>query len=183
MACEAARGASTNSRTGVGWHDADYLRRLPSMIGNYREISEIYVDLSNPLAVVTPTLDAAVLLALAATTGWATGAQVHRMAGAGSDDGVRRVLARLVDQGIVLADQHPHATLYSLNRNHVAADAIVSLTRLRAEIIDRIGVALKNWSPSPPVHASLFGSFARGRRRRTATLTFSSSRRPRSTRI
>ena len=39
------------------------------MIGNYREISEMYVDLSNPLAVVTPTLDAAVLLALAATTG------------------------------------------------------------------------------------------------------------------
>ena len=142
--------------------DADYVRRFPSMIGNYREISEMYVDLSNPLAVVTPTLDAPVLLALAATTGWATGAQVHRMAGAGSDDGVRRVLARLVDQGIVLADPHPHATLYLLNRNHVAANAIVSLTRLRAEIIDRIVATLKSWSPSPPRHASLFGSFARG---------------------
>jgi hypothetical protein len=35
------------------------------------------MDLSNPLAVVTPTLDAAVLQALAATTGWATGAHVQ----------------------------------------------------------------------------------------------------------
>ena len=119
------------------------------------------MDLSRPLAVVTPTLDAAVLQALAATTGWATGADVHRLAGAGSDDGVRRVLARLVDQGVVLSDQHSHATFYLLNRDHVAADAIVSLTRLRGVIIDRITAALKVWSP-PPVHASLFGSFARG---------------------
>jgi predicted nucleotidyltransferase len=119
------------------------------------------MDLSNPLAVVTPTLDAAVLQALAATTGWATGAHVHRLAGTGSDDGVRRVLIRLVDQGIVLADQHAHATLYLLNRDHVAADAIVTLTRLRGMIIDRIRGALKSWSPML-LHASLFGSFARG---------------------
>jgi len=118
------------------------------------------MDLSNPLAVVTPTLDAAVLQALAATTGWATGANVHRLAGTGSDDGVRRVLGRLVDQGIVLDDQHSHATLYLLNRDHVAADAIITLTRLRGLIIDRIKGALESWSPVP-VHASLFGSFAR----------------------
>ena len=53
--------------------------------------------------VVTPTLDAAVLHARAATTARASGAQVHQMAGTGSPDGVRRVLARLVAQGIVLA--------------------------------------------------------------------------------
>jgi predicted nucleotidyltransferase len=119
------------------------------------------MDLSNPLAVVTPTLDAAVLQALAATTGWATGSHVHRLARSGSDDGVRRVLTRLVDQGIVLADQHSHATLYLLNRDHVAAEAIVGLTRLRGMIIDRIKDALASWSPVPE-HASLFGSFARG---------------------
>jgi hypothetical protein len=111
--------------------------------------------------VVTPTLDAAVLQALAATTAWASGAQVHRLAGAGSSDGVRKVLARLVEQGIVLADEHPHATLYVLNRDHVAAGSIVALTRLRADIVDRIATAVTGWQP-PLVHASLFGSFARG---------------------
>lgn len=119
------------------------------------------MDLAMPLAVVTPTLDAAVLHALAATTAMSSGARVHQMAGTGSPDGVRRVLARLVTQGIVLADQHPNATLYLLNRDHVAADAIVALTRLRTMIIDRITDGLSSWSPEP-VHASLFGSFARG---------------------
>jgi len=119
------------------------------------------MDLAMPLAVVTPTLDAAVLHALAATTARASGAQVHQMAGTGSPDGVRRVLARLVAQGIVLADEHPHATLYLLNRDHVAAAAIVALTRLRTAIIDRITETLSTWSPEP-MHASLFGSFARG---------------------
>jgi predicted nucleotidyltransferase len=119
------------------------------------------MDLSRPLAVVTPTLDAAVLAALAATTGWASGAQVHRLGGAGSPDGVRRVLARLVHQGIVLADEHPHATLYALNRDHVAADAVVALTRLRAVVIERVTDAVAR-APQPVLHASLFGSFARG---------------------
>ena len=119
------------------------------------------MDLAMPLAVVTPTLDAAVLHALAATTARASGAQVHRMAGTGSPDGVRRVLTRLAAQGIVLAEEHPNATFYLLNRDHVAADAIVTLTRLRTTIIDRITDALSHWSPEP-VHASLFGSFARG---------------------
>jgi predicted nucleotidyltransferase len=119
------------------------------------------MDLAMPLAVVTPTLDAAVLHALAATTARASGARVHRMAGTGSPDGVRRVLTRLVGQGIVLAEEHSSATLYLLNREHVAADGIVALTRLRTTIIDRITDALSCWSPEP-VHASLFGSFARG---------------------
>jgi predicted nucleotidyltransferase len=127
------------------------------------------MDLAMPLAVVTPTLDAAVLHALAATTARASGAQVHKMAAAGSPDGVRRVLARLVAQGIVLAEQYPSATLYLLNRDHVAAEAIVALTRLRTPIIERITAALSSWSPEP-VHASLFGSFARAEARATSDI-------------
>ena len=119
------------------------------------------MDLSTPLAVVTPTLDAAVLQALSATTSWASGAQVHRVAGAGSADGVRKVLIRLVGQGVVEAQEQPPATLYRLNREHVAADGIVALTRLRQLIIDRIAAEVSAWDP-PLVHASLFGSFARG---------------------
>jgi len=119
------------------------------------------MDLSNPLAVITPSLDAAVLQALAATTGLSTGAHVHRMAGTGSADGVRKVLARLVLQGIVLADEHSHATLYRLNRDHVAAGPILALTRLRTQILSNITSSIDGWSV-PPVHASIFGSFARG---------------------
>lgn len=119
------------------------------------------MDLTHPLTVVTPTLDGPVLTALAATTGSSTGAHVHRIAGTGSPDGVRRVLARLVAQGIVLAEEHAHATLYRLNRDHVAVPAIIELTRLRAKIVELVTAAIAAW-PAEPIHASLFGSFARG---------------------
>jgi predicted nucleotidyltransferase len=119
------------------------------------------VDHTNPLAVVTPTLDGPVLNALAATTGAATGAHVQRLAGVGSPDGVRRVLARLVGQGVVLFEEHAHATLYRLNREHVAVPAIIELTRLRARIVELIGAEIADWRIQPS-HASLFGSFARG---------------------
>jgi len=119
------------------------------------------MDLSNPLAVLTPTLDAGVLQVLAATTGWCTAGEVHRRLGRASDAGVRRVLERLVGQGIVTADRSHRFPLYVLNRDHVAFRYIEGLARLRGDVVDRIRGELEQWT-TPPVHASLFGSFARG---------------------
>jgi hypothetical protein len=119
------------------------------------------VDLSQPLATVAPTLDAAVLQVLAATTAECTAAEVHRRMGHGSDEGVRKVLTRLVGQGGVLALAPGRYPLYRLNRDHVAAPHIEALTRVRDEIISRIGAEVASWSIEP-VHAGLFGSFARG---------------------
>jgi predicted nucleotidyltransferase len=125
----------------------------------------VAVDLHNPLAVIAPTLDAAVLQGLAATTSWTTGRGVHRLIDKQkSQDGVRKALHRLAAQGIVEAEQHPQATLYRLNREHVAADLILGLTRLRQAIIDRIVEHLGMWE-AQPLHASLFGSFARNEAR------------------
>jgi predicted nucleotidyltransferase len=119
------------------------------------------MDLSNPLAVLTPTLDAGVLQVLAATTGWCTAGEVHRRLGRASDAGVRRVLERLVGQGIVTADRSHRFPLYTLNRDHVAFPHIEGLTRLRGEVVNRIRSELEEWAKLP-LHASLFGSFARG---------------------
>lgn len=118
------------------------------------------MDHANPLSVVTPSLDGPVLLALSATTGEVTGRQVHRLAGVGSSDGVRKVLARLVRQGIVVAREQAHATLYQLNRKHVAVEAILELTRLRGKIIDQTVAEITRWAIGP-LHASFYGSFAR----------------------
>jgi hypothetical protein len=121
----------------------------------------VRVDLSNPLATLTPTLDAAVLQVLAATTAPCTAAEIHRRMARGSDEGVRRVLARLVGQGIVLTHAPARYPLYWLNRNHVAAPLIMALSYLRDIVFTRIHDAVLGW-PLAPVHASLFGSFARG---------------------
>lgn len=119
------------------------------------------MDLSFPLATVTPTLDAGVLQVLVATTVGCTAAEVHRRLGRGSDEGVRRVLARLVTQGVVLVETPARYPVYVLNREHLAVPHIERLTKLRAELLDRLGSELAHWMVEPQ-HAGLFGSFARG---------------------
>ncbi|MDN5790241.1 MAG: nucleotidyltransferase domain-containing protein [Micrococcales bacterium] len=119
------------------------------------------MDLSFPLATITPTLDAGVLQVLAATTAGCTAAEVHRRLGRGSDEGVRKVLARLVNQGVVLVETHARYPVYHLNREHLAAPHIEGLSRLRADLIDRIRSEVSDWGVEP-IHAGLFGSVARG---------------------
>ncbi len=119
------------------------------------------MDLSFPLATVAPTLDAGVLHVLAATTAECTAAEIHRRLGHGSDEGVRKVLARLVRQGVVLVATPARYPLYRLNRDHVAVPHIEALTRVRDEIVERIRQEVAGWRVEP-LHAGLFGSFARG---------------------
>lgn len=119
------------------------------------------VDLSFPLATIAPTLDAGVLQVLAATTAGCSAAEVHRRLGRGSDEGVRKVLARLVQQGVVLAQTPVRYPVYHLNREHLAAPHIEGLCRLRAELFDRLRSEVSGWAVEP-THAGLFGSLARG---------------------
>lgn len=119
------------------------------------------MDLSFPLTTIAPTLDAGVLHVLAATTAGCTAAEVHRRLGHGSDEGVRKVLARLVRQGVVLVETPARYPLYRLNRDHVAAPHIEALTRVRDQIVARIREEVIGWRVTP-AHAGLFGSFARG---------------------
>lgn len=119
------------------------------------------MDLSFPLATITPTLDAGVLHVLAATTTGCTAAEVHRRLGRGSDEGVRKVLARLVRQGVVLVETPARYPVYRLNRDHVAVPHIEALTRVRDEIVSNIRTVVVGWEIEPS-HAGLFGSFARG---------------------
>lgn len=119
------------------------------------------MDLSFPLTTVAPTLDAGVLQVLAATTAGCTAAEAHRRLGRGSDEGVRKVLARLVGQGVVLVETPARYPVYQLNREHVAVPHIEALTRVRGELFERIREEVAGWKVEP-IHAGLFGSFARG---------------------
>jgi hypothetical protein len=119
------------------------------------------VDLSRPIRGIIPTLDAPVLEVLAGTTKPLSGREVHRLAGIGSDRGIRLVLNRLVTQGLVMADEHPAATLFVGNRRHVAWPAIEALAGLRAALLESLRERIGAW-PITPIHASIFGSAARG---------------------
>jgi predicted nucleotidyltransferase len=119
------------------------------------------MNVARPHAAVSPSLDGEVLVVLAGTVRQLTGREVARLVKLGSQAGVSRSLRRLVEQGIVLAQPAGTANLYSLNREHLAAPAVQSLAGLRSELLRRLKDAFARWK-TPPLHASLFGSAARG---------------------
>jgi predicted transcriptional regulator len=120
------------------------------------------IDLSRPLSTVTPTLDGDVLAALASNDATFTTGQLHRMfPKRHSQEGIRKVLQRLVKQGIVRAERVGQAYAYRLNRDHLAAEHIIGLAQLPKTFLKRVEDHLQSWD-TPPVYAAIFGSAARG---------------------
>jgi predicted nucleotidyltransferase len=127
------------------------------------------VDLSRPMSVVTPTVDGDVLTALALADAWFTTGRLHGVMGRHSEDGIRRVLRRLVQQGIVEDQAAGNAVLYRLNRAHLAAPAVIELAGLWSAFVDRLTVAVSAWPVQPKV-AAVFGSAARGTMHRSSDI-------------
>jgi DNA-binding transcriptional ArsR family regulator len=108
-----------------------------------------------------PTLDGPVLMALAGTSRPLAAREVARLVRRGSWGGVRKVLLRLSEHGIVSVQEAGNVTLYTLNRQHLAAPAVELLAELRDELVRRLSETVASWS-IPAVHVSMFGSAARG---------------------
>lgn len=119
------------------------------------------MDLAQPYKSMIPTLDGEVLTVLAGTTQPLTGREVARLANQGSQKGIQIALNRLVEQGSVHAQHAGAALLYTLNRDHLVAPAVEVIAGIRGELMRRLRTTIENWFVVP-VHASLFGSAARG---------------------
>jgi predicted nucleotidyltransferase len=117
--------------------------------------------MNRPFATVTPTLDGDVLAVLAARDVTFTTGQIHRVLNSFSEEGVRKVLARLVSQGVVLSERIGHTYAYRLNAAHLAAKSILELARLFDTFLKRLEEELGGWQ-YPPVYAAVFGSAAHG---------------------
>ena len=120
------------------------------------------MDSSAPYLAVLPDSTSKVLVVLARTTRPLSGREVARLSG-GSRSTVARVLQRLAEQGLVNVQEAGAgaALLFTLNRRHLAAEPVLALLSLRQALIDRLRNELEAWA-TPPFHASLFGSVARG---------------------
>ena len=127
------------------------------------------MDLSRPFLTITPTVDGDVLYVLARADVAFTPPQVHALVGRRSEDGVRRSLVRLADQGIVHRQQVGRAVEYRLNRDHLAADPVLAIARLRETLIARLRESIGAWRLPTPF-AALFGSAARGTMRPTSDI-------------
>lgn len=117
--------------------------------------------LAQPFETVTPTVDGEVLLVLAAADRWFPLSRVHTLVGERSRSGVRKTLLRLVEQGIVQQQKIGTQYSYRLNRDHLAAAAVLELSNIFPVYLDRLRKALKTWRVAP-VFAALFGSAATG---------------------
>lgn len=119
------------------------------------------MDLSDPTRAVTATLDGAVLAVLAGAGKPLSVGQVAEQAVRGSEIGIRRSLARLVEQGIVRSTLMGRNQVHELNRDHVAASIADALAGLRLELWRRFREEFSQWRPRP-LYANVFGSAARG---------------------
>lgn len=118
------------------------------------------MDLTEPASVVMSAGTVAVLRVLAGAEAPFTGRQVARLAGV-SHNQVARIIDRLAAHGLVTVEPYGSANLVRLNRDHLAARAVIDLVQLRDRLTALAQSAIAAW-PQPPLHASIFGSAARG---------------------
>jgi predicted nucleotidyltransferase len=118
------------------------------------------MDVSKPFTAISSSVDADVLVVLAGSTKPRSGRELARRAGR-SNTGVQHVLDRLIEHGLVHREEVGRTFLYELNRDHLLAPTVEQMAGARTELIRRLRKVIGVWEPAP-VHASLFGSAARG---------------------
>lgn len=118
------------------------------------------MDVAKPFAALSDSVDADVLVALAGSALPRSGREVARQAGR-SNTGVQHALERLVEHGLVDRVETGRTYLYTLNWDHLLASAVERMAEASSELIVRLREAIGAWE-IPPVHASMFGSAARG---------------------
>ena len=120
--------------------------------------------LQSPLSVITPTLDGDVLSILAGADAEFSIPQLVSMIDGRSEAGIRKTLARLRHEGTVEEHTIGRSRGYRLNRDHLAAPAIIELAHLRDRLIYGARERISQWDTAP-FYAALFGSVARDQMR------------------
>jgi predicted nucleotidyltransferase len=118
------------------------------------------MDVARPFSALSDSVDVDVLVALAGSSTARTGRELARLSGR-SNTGVQHVLDRLVAHGLVERMEAGRAFLYLLNRDHLLAPAVEQMAEARVQLVGQLREAIRAWG-IPALHASLFGSAARG---------------------
>lgn len=120
------------------------------------------MDVSNPIADVVPSAHGPVLVVLASTSTPLTGRAIADLTRPRvSQPRVARILADLTEAGLVDRVEAGSASLFTLNREHLAARAVEDLATLRTQLWDRIATHAAGWSHRPEAVIA-YGSTARG---------------------
>lgn len=118
------------------------------------------MDLSQPATVALAAGTASVVRALAGTTVPVSIRRPARIAGV-SPSRAHQVVRGLALHGVVKVDDRDGSSNCELNRAHLATGPLVELVSLRSRMLELLVAEISRWSEAP-LHASLFGSAARG---------------------
>jgi predicted nucleotidyltransferase len=118
------------------------------------------MDIGSPVRALVPTGTASVLRVLVGADASFTIRQLARTAGV-SAPLAADIVHRLAAHGLVTTQPAGRALLCRFNKDHLAAPAIRDLVTLRARLLEFLREEIATW-PIASVHASLFGSAARG---------------------
>ena len=118
------------------------------------------MDFVRPIEAIVPGVQGRVLSVLAETTADINMRTIARLADVSLAQ-ASRVLARLVELGVVERRDVPPSSLFQLVRQHVAVGPLLALARARDALIGEMG-RLAAGLPLVPVSVIVFGSFARG---------------------
>lgn len=118
--------------------------------------------LQNPFSAVGTTgLDFQVLTVLARTEQYLSVQEISQiLPEAGSAQGVRKSVVRLVEQGVVLERVTGRSYAYALNRDHLLGSAILKISRSKSELLSRMRELVSHWQVQP-LTAKIYGSAAR----------------------
>lgn len=120
------------------------------------------MDISNPMADVVPSAHGPVLAVLASTTTPLTGRAVAKLTRPRvSQPRVASILNELAEAGLVNRTPAGSASLFSLNREHLAAGPVGALASLRPQLWERITEHVSGWTHVPD-GVVVYGSAARG---------------------
>lgn len=118
--------------------------------------------LQHPLASVSPTVGAAALAVLTSADTPFTVPRIQTLLPQqASLPGLRKALAPLVTQGIVLEAVVGNTRSYQLNREHLLAEPLIAMTRSRGLLLVRMRERITAWTVQPTA-ITMFGSAARG---------------------
>jgi predicted transcriptional regulator len=118
------------------------------------------MNVAKPYMAISPTIDTALLVALAGSLEPRSGGELARRIER-SRTGVQHVLNRLVEEGLVERSAAGQAFLYTFNHDHLLASAVQEMAAARVELVSRLRGLVELWEVEP-AHLSLFGSAARG---------------------
>lgn len=118
------------------------------------------MNVNEPSDLVMARTSAAVLRVLAGADAAFSVRQAARLAGV-SPPRALEIVNHAAVRGLVLIEQAGRSRMCRMNRDHLAADAIISLVTLRQRMLQVLTEEIAGWEIAP-LHASLFGSAARG---------------------